>query len=80
MLLRAFNGTGFLEAVTGLDKLHAEGKETLEAVDWARMRTIERVREEISEGWGDDDVYLNKCTAQERQARQPAPLRGICHI
>jgi ubiquitin-like modifier-activating enzyme ATG7 len=25
MLLRAFNETGFLEALTGLDKLHAEG-------------------------------------------------------
>jgi len=34
MLLRAFNETGFLEALTGLDKLHAEGEQALEAVDW----------------------------------------------
>ncbi|KAI9510094.1 hypothetical protein F5148DRAFT_1182407 [Russula earlei] len=34
MLLRAFNETGFLETLTGLDKLHAEGEEALEAVDW----------------------------------------------
>ncbi|KAI0260642.1 hypothetical protein BC834DRAFT_899392 [Gloeopeniophorella convolvens] len=34
MLLRAFNETGFLEHLTGLDKLHAEGEEALEAVDW----------------------------------------------
>jgi len=34
MLLRAFNETGFLESLTGLDKLHAEGEQALEAVDW----------------------------------------------
>ncbi|KAH9057485.1 hypothetical protein EDB87DRAFT_1751384 [Lactarius vividus] len=34
MMLRAFNETGFLEALTGLDKLHAEGEQALEAVDW----------------------------------------------
>ncbi|KAH8984457.1 hypothetical protein EDB92DRAFT_1887074 [Lactarius akahatsu] len=34
MMLRAFNETGFLEALTGLDKLYAEGEQALEAVDW----------------------------------------------
>ncbi|KAG6381874.1 hypothetical protein JVT61DRAFT_488 [Boletus reticuloceps] len=34
MLLRAFNETGYLEALTGLDQLHAEGEEALESVDW----------------------------------------------
>jgi ubiquitin-like modifier-activating enzyme ATG7 len=34
MLLKAFNETGFLESLTGLDKLHAEGEQALEAVDW----------------------------------------------
>lgn len=34
MLLKAFNETGFLEALTGLDKLYAEGEQALEAVDW----------------------------------------------
>lgn len=34
MLLRAFNESGFLESLTGLDKLHAEGEQALEAVDW----------------------------------------------
>jgi ubiquitin-like modifier-activating enzyme ATG7 len=34
MLLRAFNETGFLESLTGLDKLYAEGEQALEAVDW----------------------------------------------
>ena len=26
--------SGFLESLTGLDKLHAEGEQALEAVDW----------------------------------------------
>ena len=34
MLLKAFNESGFLESLTGLDKLHAEGEEALQAVDW----------------------------------------------
>ena len=34
MMLKAFNETGFLESLTGLDKLHAEGEQALEAVDW----------------------------------------------
>lgn len=34
MLLKAFNESGFLENLTGLDKLHAEGEQALEAVDW----------------------------------------------
>ncbi|KAH9964020.1 hypothetical protein BJV74DRAFT_870571 [Russula compacta] len=34
MLLRAFNEPGFLEGLTELDKLHAEGEQALEAVDW----------------------------------------------
>jgi ubiquitin-like modifier-activating enzyme ATG7 len=34
MLLKAFNESGFLESLTGLDKLHAEGEQALEAVDW----------------------------------------------
>lgn len=34
MLLKAFNEPGFLESLTGLDKLHAEGEQALEAVDW----------------------------------------------
>ena len=42
MLLRAFNETGFLESLTGLDKLHAKGEQALEAVDW-------------EEGDGDED-------------------------
>lgn len=42
MLLKAFNESGFLESLTGLDKLHAEGEEALEAVDW-------------EEGEGDED-------------------------
>ena len=34
VLLKAFNEVGFLEKLTGLDKLHAEGEDALEAVDW----------------------------------------------
>lgn len=34
MLLRAFNETGYLEALTGLDKLYDEGDKALESVDW----------------------------------------------
>lgn len=34
MLLKAFNEIGFLEKLTGLDKLHAEGAAAMEAVDW----------------------------------------------
>lgn len=34
MLLRAFNETGYLETLTGLDKLHEEGEKALEGVDW----------------------------------------------
>ncbi len=34
MLLRAFNETGYLEALTGLDKLYSEGEAALENVDW----------------------------------------------
>ncbi|KAH7883150.1 hypothetical protein F5I97DRAFT_1902440 [Phlebopus sp. FC_14] len=34
MLLRAFNEIGYLEALTGLDKLYDEGNAALEAVDW----------------------------------------------
>jgi len=42
MLLKAFNEPGFLEEVTGLDKLYDEGEAALESVDW-------------DEGEGDDD-------------------------
>ena len=35
MLLKAFNDTAYLEALTGLDKLHDEAEEALENVDWA---------------------------------------------
>lgn len=41
MLLRAFNETGFLETLTGLDKLHAESEQALEAVDWEEGGTDE---------------------------------------
>jgi ubiquitin-like modifier-activating enzyme ATG7 len=41
MLLRAFNETDFLEALTGLDKLYAEGEKALEAVDWEEEGTDE---------------------------------------
>ncbi|RSH88204.1 Autophagy- protein 7 (Autophagy- E1-like activating enzyme atg7) [Apiotrichum porosum] len=33
-LLRAFNDTGFLEGLTGLDKLYAEAEAVLDNVDW----------------------------------------------
>lgn len=34
MILRACNETGYLETLTGLDKLHMEGDAALESVDW----------------------------------------------
>jgi ubiquitin-like modifier-activating enzyme ATG7 len=34
MMLKAFNESGFLESLTGLDKLYAEGEQALEVVDW----------------------------------------------
>ncbi|KAI6028233.1 hypothetical protein EDC04DRAFT_2869118 [Pisolithus marmoratus] len=34
MILRACNETGYLEALTGLDKLHMEGDAALESVEW----------------------------------------------
>ncbi|EJT49415.1 hypothetical protein A1Q1_01437 [Trichosporon asahii var. asahii CBS 2479] len=33
-LLRAFNESGYLESVTGLDKLYAEAEAALDSVDW----------------------------------------------
>jgi ubiquitin-like modifier-activating enzyme ATG7 len=32
--LKAFNEPGFLQALTGLDKLYEEGEAALENVDW----------------------------------------------
>ena len=34
MMLHAFNETGYLEKLTGLDQLYAEGQEALDNVDW----------------------------------------------
>jgi len=34
MLLRAFNESGYLEALTGLDKLYEQGEGAMESVDW----------------------------------------------
>jgi ubiquitin-like modifier-activating enzyme ATG7 len=34
MLLHVFNETDYLEKLTGLDQLYAEGEAVLEAVDW----------------------------------------------
>ncbi|KAF8513191.1 hypothetical protein JB92DRAFT_2924654 [Gautieria morchelliformis] len=34
MLLKAFNESGYLEKLTGLDQLHNEGEAALESVDW----------------------------------------------
>jgi ubiquitin-like modifier-activating enzyme ATG7 len=34
MLLKVFNEPGFLEVLTGLDKLYDEGEAALEDVDW----------------------------------------------
>ncbi|TDL27707.1 E1-like protein-activating [Rickenella mellea] len=34
MMLKAFNEPGYLESLTGLDKLHDEGEAALENVDW----------------------------------------------
>ncbi|KAJ1301333.1 hypothetical protein OPQ81_003733 [Rhizoctonia solani] len=45
MALRAFNETGYLEKLTGLDKLHADSEAAMESVDWV----------EGGEGEGDDD-------------------------
>lgn len=33
-LLRAFNEQGYLESITGLDKLYAEAEAALNSVDW----------------------------------------------
>jgi hypothetical protein len=43
VILRAFNETGFLEALTRLDKLHAEGEPALEAADWEEGGTDEDI-------------------------------------
>jgi ubiquitin-like modifier-activating enzyme ATG7 len=45
MALRAFNETGYLEKVTGLDKLYAESEAVMESVDWV----------EGEDGEGNDD-------------------------
>ncbi|CAE6484216.1 unnamed protein product [Rhizoctonia solani] len=45
MALRAFNETGYLEKLTGLDKLYADSEAAMESVDWV----------EEGEGEGDDD-------------------------
>ncbi|ELU42355.1 autophagy protein 7 [Rhizoctonia solani AG-1 IA] len=45
MALRAFNETGYLEKLTGLDKLHADSEAAMESVDWV----------EGGDGEGDDD-------------------------
>lgn len=45
MALRAFNETGYLEKLTGLDKLHADSEAAMESVDWV----------EGDEGEGGDD-------------------------
>lgn len=34
MMLQAFNQQGYLEKLTGLDKLYDEGEAALESVDW----------------------------------------------
>jgi ubiquitin-like modifier-activating enzyme ATG7 len=34
MMLQAFNEPGYLEKLTGLDKLYDEGEAALETVDW----------------------------------------------
>ncbi|QRV99149.1 ubiquitin-like modifier-activating enzyme ATG7 [Ceratobasidium sp. AG-Ba] len=34
MMLKAFNETGYLEKLTGLDKLHADSEAVMESVDW----------------------------------------------
>lgn len=34
MIQRACNEQGYLEALTGLDKLHSEGEAALESVEW----------------------------------------------
>ena len=45
VLLKAFNEPGYLETLTGLDKLYDEGEAALEAVGWD---------EEEDEEGGDD--------------------------
>ncbi|KAG8714567.1 Autophagy protein 7 [Ceratobasidium sp. 423] len=45
MALRAFNETGYLEKLTGLDKLHADSEAAMESLDWV----------EGGEGEGGDD-------------------------
>ncbi|KAF8597544.1 ubiquitin-like conjugating enzyme [Ceratobasidium sp. AG-I] len=45
MMLQAFNETGYLEKLTGLDKLHADSEAVMESVNWV----------EEGEGEGDDD-------------------------
>lgn len=45
VLLRAFNEPGYLETLTGLDKLYDEGEAALEAVGW----------DEDEDGEGADD-------------------------
>jgi len=44
MLLKAFNETGYLESLTGLDKLYDEGEAAFEAMGW-----------DEGEGEGEDD-------------------------
>ena len=34
MMLRAFNEGGYLEGLTGLDRLYEEGEGAMESVDW----------------------------------------------
>lgn len=34
MLLRVFNESDYLQKLTGLDQLYAEGEAVLEALDW----------------------------------------------
>lgn len=33
-LLKVFNQPGYLESLTGLDKLHAEAEAVLDSLDW----------------------------------------------
>lgn len=34
MMLKAFNELGYLEKLSGLDKLHQESEAAMESVDW----------------------------------------------
>lgn len=45
MMLQAFNETGYLEKLTGLDKLHADSEAVMESVNW------------VEEGEGEDDDF-----------------------